>query len=1056
MNFLNIKTEKIFLNYLCGLSVKFFLRRDRNEIAQSSQREKYYLTIVKIFIVSLIFSLIISGCTSKQVLKEEKVEKKELSTSEKINLFKKDISQRKLHFTIPLGTRVETIVIDSSKKIFTIDLNRQFSFLPFRNENVNEIYSETKIFFGEDFNDYKFVIRSLKYPVEEFIPNYFRKDSTRFDNSRIPSASIRPLPIVENSSKQIIPTNGLFNRNIVIAPSHGWYYNSKEDKWEWQRPRMSQSVEDLLPASFCIPYLIPMLENAGATVLDPRERDIQTNSVVVDNDSKSDVKSKYYFEEVKSKEYEWRTGNGFGFAEGNPPYAVDFNPFAKGTYRETNSDNVATASISWAPEIPDEGYYAVYISYHASKQNIDDANYIVIHDGIKTEFKVNQQIGGSTWQYLGTFKFSKGFHPEEDKIVLTNKSSVAGKIVSGDAVRFGGGMGIVMRGGRTSGRPKFVEGSRYYLQYAGIPDSLYDFNKAQDDYNDDKQDRSKYVNYLNGNSSNDKNGSGLGIPIDLSLALHTDAGVTHNDTTIGTLALYGIKGEDGKSIFPNGVSRLASRDLADLIQTQITNDIRAKYDPAWNRRQLMDEEPSNDAYPQQYSEVYRPNVPAVLIEMLSHQNFLDMKFALDPQFRFDAARAIYKGMLRFLAVQNHFKYIIEPLPVTNFNTDLVDNKTVVLKWKPAIDLLEPTAKPDGYIVYTRIGDGDFDNGIFVSDTLAEFKNLKPNIIYSYKVTAINKGGESFPSEILSVCRTNNDKQPVLIINGFERISAPAIIDSKKFGGFENWVDPGVPDKYNINFVGRQYDFNPKDEWKSNDEPGWGGSHSDYEGKVIAGNNFDYPFIHGESILKCGYPFVSVSIKSVIDGEVNLIKYKFVDLILGEQKTTHWQKAIEDSLRGIRFKTFPVGLQKRITEYCQSGGNIFVSGSYVASDLFNEIPRDSSDIKFAENILKYTLDTDHAAKTGDIFSADSLFLPDHFLFKFSSNLNDSIYAVTASDAVAGINGSKIILRYKENQFPAATAFKGNYGVVVFGFPFETILEKHVRNELMNYVTKYLLR
>ncbi|MCL5028254.1 MAG: N-acetylmuramoyl-L-alanine amidase [Bacteroidetes bacterium] len=1007
-----------------------------------------------VIICSTIFiALIFFGCTSKQILKEEKAEKKELSAAEKVNTFKQDISKRKFHFTIPIGTRVDTVIIDSTKKTFTINLNRQFSFLPFRAKNVEEIYSEVKRFFAKDFNDFKFSIRSLNYPIEEFIPNYFRKDSTQYDSNRIPHAYSKPLPVAENLSKKSIPTHGLFNRNIVIAPSHGWYYNSKEDKWEWQRPRLFQSVEDLLPTSFCIPYLIPMLENAGATVFDPRERDIQTNSVVVDNDSKENIKSKKYFEQVKSEEYEW-SGKGNGFAEGNPPYPVDYNPFTKGTYRETNANSTATASINWTPDIPAEGYYAVYISYHSSKQNVNDANYIVIHDEIKTDFKVNEQIGGSTWQYLGTFKFSKGLHPDEDKVILTNKSATPGKIVSGDAVRFGGGMGIVIRGGRTSGRPKFVEGSRYYLQYAGIPDSLYDFNKSQDDYNDDKQDRSKYVNYLNGNSSNDKNDKGLGIPIDLSLAFHTDAGITHNDTTVGTLALYGIKGEDGKSTFPNGVSRLASRDLADIIQTQITSDIRSKYDPAWNRRQIMDEEPSNDVYPQQYSEVYRPNVPSVLIELLSHQNFLDMKFALDPQFRFDVARAIYKGMLRFLAVQNHVKYVVEPLPVTHFCTDLNNNGDVILKWQPTVDSLEPTAKPDGYIVYTRIGNGDFDNGIFVKDTLTEFKNVKPNIIYSYKITAINKGGESFPSEILSAARTDNGNRPVLIINGFERVSAPASIDSKQFSGFLNKIDPGVADKYNINFVGQQYDFNPKDEWKSNDEPGWGGSHADYEGKVIAGNTFDYPFIHGESILKCGYPFVSASVKSVIDGNVDLIKYKFIDLILGEQKSTRWQKAIEDSIRGIRFKTFPSGLQKKITEYCQSGGNIFISGSYVASDLFNEVPRDSSDIKFAENILKYKLDTDHASNTGEVFSDDQSFLLKFDEFDFNTELNNKIYAATAPDAIDQINGSKTILRYKENQFPAATAYKDKYGVVVFGFPFETILERNVRDEVMKTVLNNL--
>ena len=39
---------------------------------------------------------------------------------------------------------------------------------------------------------------------------------------------------------------------------------------------------------------------------------------------------------------------------------------------------------------------------------MSDAKYLVFHKGGVTEFKVNQQIGGGTWVYLGTFEFDKG------------------------------------------------------------------------------------------------------------------------------------------------------------------------------------------------------------------------------------------------------------------------------------------------------------------------------------------------------------------------------------------------------------------------------------------------------------------------------------------------------------------------------------------------------------------------------------------------------------------------------------------------------------------------
>ncbi len=1009
--------------------------------------------------LSYVFFLsLLVGCSSGSVIKKEKPEviqakEERMTLAGKIENFKEAVVKRTLQVSVPYASKVIDVKIDSVKKIFRIDFNRQFSFIPFREEYVERFYSAVKKYFGGEFNNYKFSISTLGYPIEDFIPNYYRKDTLQYDESRIPVKRLRPLPVAENVSKKFIPVNGLYNTNIAVAPSHGWYYNAKLDRWEWQRPRLFQSVEDLLPSSFCIPYLIPMLENAGASVFDPRERDVQTNSIVVDNDSKEDIKGKRYFEEVKSRKYEWRNG-GAGFAVGNPPYDVDYNPFTKGTYRMTASDSVTSASVSWIPDIPETGYYAVYISYAALPANVNDAHYIVYHDGVRTEFRVNQQIGGDTWLYLGRFKFEKGFNPAANKVVLVNKSKEAGKTVTADAVRFGGGMGMVLRNGSTSGRPKYVEGSRYYLQYAGMPDSLYNFNSGRDDYNDDKQDRSKYVNYLNGSSINDEQNKGLGIPVDLSLAFHTDAGVTHNNKSIGTLVLYGTKGEDSKSFFPNGVSRLASRDLADIMQTQIVDDIRAKYDPEWNRRQIMDEAPSNDAYPQQYSEVYRPNVPAVLIELLSHQNFYDMRFAQDPQFRFDVARAMYKGMLRFLSVQNKFKYVVEPLPVKDFTSELKSGGEVYLSWKPVEDPLEPTAKSDSYIVYTRKGNGDFDNGTPVSYPYAEFSNLRPGEIYSYKVTAVNKGGESFPSEVLSVCNMGNGKPAVLIVNGFDRVSSPSTVESAGYVGFNNEKDRGVPDGYDISYTGRQYNYDSTSDWKTNDEPGWGASYANYEDKVIAGNTHDYPYIHGESLMSNGYSFVSTSVKSVIDGEVDMGKYKMVDIILGEQRKTHQVRREEEVKKGIEYKTMPESLQAEIKKYCEGGGKVFISGAYVGSDLFKNRPVDTADVSFARNVLKYTLDTYNGGKEGEVYSSDGDFMRKYSGFRYNTKLNDSIYAVENADAIDGVNGGEVILRYKEDEFPAATGYKDKYGVVVFGFPFETINGEKAREEVMKAVLKYL--
>lgn len=107
-----------------------------------------------------------------------------------------------------------------------------------------------------------------------------------------------------------------------------------------------------------------------------------------------------------------------------------------------------------------------------------------------------------------------------------------------------------------------------------------------------------------------------------------------------------------------------------------------------------------------------------------------------------------------------------------------------------------------YIVYTRIGYGGFDNGTLVSKTSHTVK-IEPGLVYSFKVTAVNRGGESFPSEILSAYKAKREQGKVIIINGFDRISGPAVVNTSDKAGFDLMQDPGVPYISNISFCGAQ-------------------------------------------------------------------------------------------------------------------------------------------------------------------------------------------------------------------------------------------------------------
>ncbi len=999
----------------------------------SSSAIRFYISFI------LFTAIILTGCSSKEIIKEE------ISTPAIIKLaeLRKDIRTINLKLNLPSGSRVDTIIIDDAKKTIAVNFNKAVSYIPFRKKNVDDIYSFIKSYFGDDYSSYSFSIKTMGYDIKELIPNFYR-DKNDYDKNRMPKLQQqRPKQIVKNISDKVDAVNGLEGKNILLWHSHGWYYSVNSNRWEWQRPRLFQTVEDLIPMSFTIPYLIPMLENAGASVFVPREIDTQINEVVVDNNSPKD-EGTFYTETILDKSFEWIEPDKKGFAFGALPYPVNFNPFESGTFRTIKTSVMEIADASWMPDIPKEGEYAVYISYGSTDKNVTDAKYTVYHLGGKTEFKINQQIGCGTWIYLGKFKFAKGVNEQLGKVVLSNISTEDG-VVTADAVRFGGGMGIVERNGNTSGRPKFMEGARYWLQYAGMPDTLiYNLNQTKNDYNDDYQSRAEYGNYLYGapfGPNKDRSIRGLGIPIDLSLAFHTDAGITNNDTTIGTLAIYSLEGTDKKPVFPDGVSRIANRDLSDLIQTQIVEDLKQTFDPVWNRRQLKED---------QYSESMRPNFPAVLLELLSHQNFLDMQFVLDPRFKFQAARSIYKGMLKFLSAQFNFEYVVQPLPVTHFTAQIENGKSF-LTWQPTIDSLESTAAPDYYIAYTRIDNGGFDNG-----TAADIPEIKLNIekgkIYSYKITAVNKGGESFPSEILSVYNSGDGKEPALIINGFDRIAPPAVVETNKFAGFINTLDAGVPDVYDIGFTGIQNNFNPASPYISNDAPGHGASNANFETKIIAGNTHDFVYIHGKSFKANSRSFVSSSNEAVWDDMLNLNNYKLVDLILGEEKETHWQKKTVDLRRGTEFESFPENFRTAITNYLNNGGSIFISGAYVGTDLFDD-PKDSISINFAKDVLKFSLDADHAALAGNVFAVSSEFASINNI-KFNTVLNDSIYAVEAPDAINPAKGAQTIFRYNENSFSAGTSYKQNYGVVVCGFPFETIIMEKQRNDLMRQVIKFL--
>lgn len=956
--------------------------------------------------------------------------------------------------------KADTVIVDQQSKMVSLVMNETFSYIPFRPENTLQYTDWFKLLLGRRFRSYSVSIESMGKDIHELIPNYYRDQTMAPDPARLSQPIQSKLPIVRNISGGIHFPQGLSNMNIALWHSHGWFYENTLDRWQWQRSRIFMTVEDLWTMSFVVPYITPMLEHAGARVFLPRERDIQTHEIIVDRDGSS--KGSIYREEGE----QIQPGRDKGFGMKVPFLLEGENPFQMGQSRQMPSSLNGDSKISYIPEIPETGEYAVYVSYAINDENVIDAHYTVFHSGGETSFLVNQTMGGETWIFLGTFRFEKGIHTTHAMIELTNQSNETGKWVSADAIRLGGGMGNIVRGKveamkqlrqernekgfevdsalwmpYASQRPRYQEGARYYLQYAGMPDSLvYSINKNKSDYKDDYQCRGEWVNYLigapNGPTANPAV-KGLNVPIDLALAFHSDAGITPDSTIIGSLMIYNTT--FAPDTFPNGQSKWASRDLADIVQTQVVDDLQKLYEPEWTRRGMWNK---------QYSEAVRPKVPTVLSEFLSHQNFADMSLANDPRFKFDVSRAYYKGVLKFLSFQNGQSYVVQPLPVNHFQMQL-EGKGLRLSWTPVIDKLEPTAIAKSYKVYTRIEQGGFDNGRVVDEPTLLLSDLTPGVIFSFKITAINEGGESFPSEILACSLPLNDKKPVLIVNAFDRICGPGSFDNGQQAGFLTALDEGVVYKMDLSFVGEQYDFNRESPWEDNDASGFGSSYADQETQIVQGNSFDYPLIHGQSFRNNGVGFISMSDEAFELMNYDKSAFAALDIIFGEEKTTR-------RLYGIARKNFTIfthEMMDAVLEYTSSDdARLFISGAYIGTDL--ELCGDTMARKFAADVLHYKPMTNHASKSGQVYPVNLMrdLFPDKF--SFVQDYNKTIYKVESPDAIEPTGkAAQVLFRYKGNNKTAGVCFDGNYHTIVLGFPFETITTDQQRDVLMGQILKY---
>ncbi|MBP5259263.1 MAG: hypothetical protein J6Z12_01325 [Paludibacteraceae bacterium] len=828
--------------------------------------------------------------------------------------------------------------------MITLYLEEDFCSLLMDEDYVAHIYDSVRRQLPAKYHDYPLEIVSKGHPIGAYVPNHLRR-VWPVDSARYPAYGKLQGEVVRRLYADSLTTQGLQGRNIALWNSHGLYWDPNALRWRWQRPRLHGTAEDLYTTSLVLRYLLPMLENAGAHVYMPRERDISL----------------------------W---------ENTVPF------------RREGDSLVAVVTP------PEAGSFWLSFRY-PQQEGADSAVKVrVWHGGRSSDFSVNETIGGGTWHYL-------------DQLYLDGPTRVVfrGKGVwTVDSLHVGGGMSRV-----GSGHPRYAEAACYYLRQAGLPDSLvYDQKKGVvNDYYDDIYSRSKWVNYLTGGSPVYPDYPGLGIPMDASLAIHTDAGITPMDSVVATLVLC-----TSDSLFPSGYSQLASSDFAEYVRRQIVEDVRATVDPGWATRGI---------WHRQYVETRVPAVPALIVELLSHQNFSDLQRGFDPRFRFVAARAIYKGLLRFLAGQYDEYYTVAPLPVEAFNVS-VKGDSAVLSWRPVQDELEETATPVAYRVYTRINGRAYDHGRLVRRPRFSMA-MQRDSVYSFRITAVNAGGESFPSEELSACQVRNPRGLVMIVNGFDRLEGPVCHVLGNEAGFDLRSDIGVSDGWELAYTGPVYEFDTQAAYVDNDYPGFGAAVGEWERTPIAGNTFDYPRVHAQALRDLGYSCVSVSRLWVEEHPVVLSTADVVDLILGKQRNSAHYKLLTEPL------------ENALSHYMRQASQprLLVSGAYLGSSDNSWLQRNLHVRRQAPWAAgNGTLQYEEGGEAGCIPVQPSV-LP------FVQNA-DALRSTDKSGAP--------LLRYGQDGFVAAIGHSHGFKSVAAGFPIEYVTDPDARRGIFQVFMNYL--
>ncbi len=778
-------------------------------------------------------------------------------------------------------------------------------------------------------------------------------------------------------------TGALSGKTLFVSAGHGWTYTINYDDsdafvsepgWRTQRDVSQGMREDDSNAEMVSYFLIPYLQNAGGMVFSARERDRQEKMVIIDEaDGTNYADSDGIYEESGSWSDEG--SDGFGYARTTYPIAIDVNPLRSGKYRFAATGNGAWAR--WTANIPEDGFYHVYVAYRRGENRSDKAVYTIKHAGGTSKVTVNQQHHGSTWIDLGRYYFRQGLSKENGSVTLSD-SGESGAYLIADAVRFGGGTGLIKRGKTktptVSGKPRWEESAVHNVQFlGGTSGSVYHrSDTAYNDRDDDVSTRSRWAAWENEESDDS-----------LYIAIHSNA---VSDTSVTGLSTYIYSpGQGGGVGYTPGYAAEGSEELASLVHNRILNSVKALFNSNYKVY-------GNGLYSAYFGEINKnnnPEMPSVLVELAFHTSESDSKMLRNPKYRDIAMRAAYQAIVRYYADKDGTTPVFLPGSPRNLRAKSNADGSVTLSWdapesdSPNYYKGHPAA---GYYVQTSTDGVAFNDGVNVGNVLEWTKNFEENMPVYFRVVAYNAGGVSFPSAVAAAVPVKTGAQ-ILLVDGFERI------------------DNSMPRFNEGNSANHRYILENV-------------------------NSFDYAKYYAPLLAELGYS-LDFTQRANVAG-MDLSKYDMILWFLGEQSTEN--------------ETFNHAEQEKIAEYLNNGGALFVSGAEIGWDL---------DYKGSADDKSFFNETLNAKYVADESGLYTFFGADDFS-TISGSFDDGTYIYQAeyADVLAPFdeNAGKKVLFYDNSKTLGAGILTktDSKKVFVMGFPFETVLEKDNKINLLQFV------